>query len=178
MTSAEVDALVELVKEWQAASLDSLIVAGNPRVMRATAALLAWSPAPAPVAPPAETFKPPMGVCQWIDDTGDYTTECGHVWQFIDGDVALNDAKFCPFCGGKIQVVDDPPAPAAVAGGDAPPEIQVGDWYQFLDCDVAEVIDERWLPIVRAHLAADELTELRGERHGQPFIWRRRQEGQ
>lgn len=120
MTSAEVDALVELVKEWQAASQDSLIVAGNPRVMRATAALLAWSPAPAPVAPPAETFEPPMGVCQWLDEGSDYTTECGHGWQFIDGGVELNDAKFCPFCGGKIQVVDERPAPPAVAGGDAP----------------------------------------------------------
>ena len=80
--------------------------------IRATAAAPA---APAPVAAPApETtapdampapFSPPMGVCQWLDDGGDYATECGHGWQFIDGDVTLNDAKFCLFCGGKIQVI-------------------------------------------------------------------------
>lgn len=126
--------LVALVQEWQRTyrayfnAPHPVVEARHKEYIAAFDLLLAWSPAPAPVAPPAETFKPPMGVCQWLDDTGDYTTECGRVWQFIDGDVALNDAKFCPFCGGKIQVVDDPPA---VAGGDAPPECPEcdGDGY-------------------------------------------------
>lgn len=75
------------------------------RIFAAPAPVAAPAPeTPAPDAMPAP-FSPPMGVCQWLDDGGDYATECGHGWQFIDGDVTLNDAKFCLFCGGKIQVI-------------------------------------------------------------------------
>ena len=41
--------------------------------------------------------------CYWFED-GDniYATECGHLWEFIDGNIRDNGAKYCPYCGGEI----------------------------------------------------------------------------
>lgn len=66
-----------------------------------------------PAAPPADlvAHDPPMGFCQWLDEGSDYTTECGHGWQFMDGGVEQNDAKFCLFCGGRITLVPLPEVP-------------------------------------------------------------------
>lgn len=49
----------------------------------------------------AEAAKPK---CKWSPDDPYYGTSCGHEWQFIDGDVAENGVKFCPFCGGEIEL--------------------------------------------------------------------------
>ena len=41
--------------------------------------------------------------CVWKqDDEGGYATNCGKHYYFIEGNVAENNAKFCPFCGGSI----------------------------------------------------------------------------
>lgn len=41
--------------------------------------------------------------CYWFED-GDniYATECGHLWEFIEGDIHDNCTKYCPYCGGEI----------------------------------------------------------------------------
>ena len=44
------------------------------------------------------------GECAWRQDeyTGAYHTACGHMWQFTEGDIADNDTRYCPYCGGLI----------------------------------------------------------------------------
>lgn len=49
----------------------------------------------------AEAARPK---CKWKPDDPYYETACGHFWQFIDGGVGENDTKFCPFCGGEIEL--------------------------------------------------------------------------
>jgi len=89
----------EMGRRWHCVPSCSLVVI----VERAALA----SPAPAP----EPHHDPPMGLCQWLDEGSDYTTECGHGWQFMDGGVEQNDAKFCPFCGGRITLVPLPEVP-------------------------------------------------------------------
>jgi hypothetical protein len=45
-------------------------------------------------------------VCRWsLDaDLGCWRGACGVGWFFDDGDLAENDAHYCPRCGGKIEV--------------------------------------------------------------------------
>ncbi len=45
------------------------------------------------------------GVCEWtyIDDVDFYDTGCGNAFQFNEGDIAANDAKYCQYCGGAIR---------------------------------------------------------------------------
>ena len=51
--------------------------------------------------------------CEWLDDEDCvYQTECGRAWQFVDGSVAENGVKFCPFCGGRVVEAE------AAGGGD------------------------------------------------------------
>lgn len=48
--------------------------------------------------------------CEWTQDCDDselYETECGHVFQFIDGSPDDNKFKNCPFCGGMLSVSED-----------------------------------------------------------------------
>lgn len=56
------------------------------------------------------------------------------------------------------------------------PEIQVGDWVltRFFGNTLIRVSSAQVLDA----LDRGALLEARGERNGQPFIWRRRQEGQ
>ena len=44
-------------------------------------------------------------VCLWqYDDTHyKYDTACGGAWAFEDGKLTDNGAKFCIYCGGRIQ---------------------------------------------------------------------------
>lgn len=45
----------------------------------------------------------PAFSCTWTyDEDGPWETGCGRAWEFIDGDVAENGVKYCPFCGGRI----------------------------------------------------------------------------
>lgn len=43
--------------------------------------------------------------CLWTEDEahGYWATECGGVWVF-EGWVTNQIRKFCPFCGGKLQI--------------------------------------------------------------------------
>jgi rRNA maturation endonuclease Nob1 len=43
--------------------------------------------------------------CQWAADCdGNFDTQCGQCFTFIDGGPEDNKARFCCFCGGKIRV--------------------------------------------------------------------------
>ena len=48
------------------------------------------------------------GSCVWskvdIQDERNWSTTCQHVWSFEDGGPSENNANFCPFCGGQIEV--------------------------------------------------------------------------
>lgn len=47
--------------------------------------------------------KPP---CVWTEDdewSGTYYTSCDGVWTLPDGNIAENEVKFCPRCGGEVQ---------------------------------------------------------------------------
>lgn len=46
--------------------------------------------------------------CTWAGQEFDeqYITSCGHVFEFLDGDVDENDFVYCPFCGKGIIAVE------------------------------------------------------------------------
>lgn len=44
--------------------------------------------------------------CTWTeDDEGVWSTSCGELWQFTDGDPADNGAVWCMHCGKRIAAV-------------------------------------------------------------------------
>lgn len=47
----------------------------------------------------------PHRQCKWTadEDDGSYDTTCGEKHLFIAGDVAHNNHKFCPYCGGSLK---------------------------------------------------------------------------
>jgi hypothetical protein len=52
--------------------------------------------------------RPRVGYCVWsltetIDDA-EWSSTCGHEWQFLAGGPIENEVKFCPFCGGEIEI--------------------------------------------------------------------------
>lgn len=52
--------------------------------------------------------RPRVGSCVWtlvetIDDA-EWSSTCGHEWQFLDGGPKENEVKFCPFCGGEVEI--------------------------------------------------------------------------
>ena len=43
--------------------------------------------------------------CEWTqDDEGNWGTSCGNLHTFIDDGPIENNYKFCPFCGGRLEV--------------------------------------------------------------------------
>ena len=46
--------------------------------------------------------------CMWRQQdpehygVGTYETSCGHLFSFVDGGCAENEARFCQYCGGEI----------------------------------------------------------------------------
>jgi hypothetical protein len=54
----------------------------------------------------AEALK--SKTCAWTQDEwdGSWDTACGNKHQFTDGSPRDNDHAFCPYCGGKLEVVD------------------------------------------------------------------------
>jgi len=47
-------------------------------------------------------------VCRWSltsDDWNVYSTDCDHDFQIMEGDIAENGFKFCPYCGKPISEV-------------------------------------------------------------------------
>lgn len=48
--------------------------------------------------------------CEWLVDRWDdvmQETTCGHMFTFFEGGVSSNGFKYCPFCGGPIEVVEE-----------------------------------------------------------------------
>ena len=47
--------------------------------------------------------------CQWKrwtpDDFNTWDTSCGEAHCFIEGDIAENKYKFCPYCGDEIESI-------------------------------------------------------------------------
>lgn len=46
--------------------------------------------------------------CAWtrdVDDGDTYDGDCGIRWSFVDGGPSENRARFCPACGGVINIV-------------------------------------------------------------------------
>lgn len=42
-------------------------------------------------------------VCKWIQsENGFYYTSCGETFEFANGDLSDNKARFCMYCGGRI----------------------------------------------------------------------------
>lgn len=48
--------------------------------------------------------------CAWAHDESDdaWETECGEVWQFVDGDPRDNRVRFCHGCGNPIDIFHPP----------------------------------------------------------------------
>ena len=45
--------------------------------------------------------------CIWEEHEGDYwVTACGNAFHFFDGGPEDNNAKYCIYCGGKIEPVE------------------------------------------------------------------------
>ena len=45
-------------------------------------------------------------ICEWAqDDEGNWGTSCGNLHSFIDDGPSENNHKFCPYCGGRLEVV-------------------------------------------------------------------------
>ena len=44
-------------------------------------------------------------VCNWYQDDGDgiWATDCGGVFEIIEGSPSDNDMKFCPYCGKPLE---------------------------------------------------------------------------
>ena len=51
-------------------------------------------------------YKREESTCKWTydEDTCSYDTECGKKWQFEEGGLEENGAKFCHACGKKIKL--------------------------------------------------------------------------
>ena len=43
-------------------------------------------------------------VCQWSDEDTCWDTGCGECYTLIEGTPESNGLKFCPFCGGHVEV--------------------------------------------------------------------------
>lgn len=50
-------------------------------------------------------------VCEWIEDEGgddwNYSTKCGREFGFYSGSPSENNFEFCPYCGLRLEVVDE-----------------------------------------------------------------------
>lgn len=46
--------------------------------------------------------------CDWEPDSEDsWSTACRKIFTFSDGGIAENGFEFCPFCGGRINVLNE-----------------------------------------------------------------------
>ena len=45
--------------------------------------------------------------CQWIEDdaTGHWDTDCGNIFEIIEGTPKHNEMKYCPYCGKRLAEV-------------------------------------------------------------------------
>lgn len=50
-----------------------------------------------------------FSTCRWeYDDDGYYKTSCGEAWCFPEGTPSENKLKFCPICGKKVIIAEEP----------------------------------------------------------------------
>jgi len=51
-----------------------------------------------------------MNTCNWTEDRGEWgdswDTSCDNKFEFMVGGPDENEFKFCPYCGGQLQVVE------------------------------------------------------------------------
>ena len=52
----------------------------------------------------AEAVNLKVKVCQWSDEDTCWYTGCGECYTLIEGTPESNGLKFCPFCGGHVEV--------------------------------------------------------------------------
>ncbi|KKN21679.1 hypothetical protein LCGC14_0923070 [marine sediment metagenome] len=48
-------------------------------------------------------------ICAWSNENEDYNTwqtDCGNLWQIIDGTPKDNKMRFCPYCGRPIMELE------------------------------------------------------------------------
>ncbi len=43
-----------------------------------------------------------MEECAWVEEDGDWDTDCGHVFMINEGTPEENEMKFCCYCGKRI----------------------------------------------------------------------------
>ena len=49
--------------------------------------------------------SPGAATCDWgQDDDGNWGASCGSLHAFIDDGPSENNHKFCPYCGGRLEV--------------------------------------------------------------------------
>ena len=49
--------------------------------------------------------SPGAATCDWAqDDEGNWGTSCGNLHAFIEDGPSENNHKFCPYCGGRLEV--------------------------------------------------------------------------
>jgi hypothetical protein len=47
-----------------------------------------------------------MTDCKWVQDQeGTWNTDCGEAFEFIEGDPAENNTRFCCYCGKPLKAV-------------------------------------------------------------------------
>lgn len=64
---------------------------------------------PSPLTPSAirKSLDPcERGACTWTQDEDDgfWYTECGNAYEFMEDGPAENNHRFCPYCGGRLNV--------------------------------------------------------------------------
>ena len=46
-------------------------------------------------------------ICEWKQDkNGVWETDCGNMFEIIDGTPSDNDLKFCPYCGKNLIQIE------------------------------------------------------------------------
>lgn len=55
----------------------------------------------------------PKETCKWVrtvcwDGNGSWDGECGNCWAFEDDSPAEHNINFCPNCGGRVWVPNEP----------------------------------------------------------------------
>jgi hypothetical protein len=47
--------------------------------------------------------------CEWREDgDGNWATGCDSMFTFTDAGPAENEFKFCPYCGGRLHIKNEP----------------------------------------------------------------------
>jgi rRNA maturation endonuclease Nob1 len=45
--------------------------------------------------------------CEWsLDENGIWETECGGMFEIVEGNPEDNDMNYCPYCGGTLRLAE------------------------------------------------------------------------